>query len=556
MIKQLNIRDFAIIDEIELNFSKGMTVFTGETGTGKSILVDALGLVLGDRADSQVIKGDKERAEITAVFDVSSCNSVIGLLNEQAIECEDDEIYIRRVISHDGKSRAFINDSPVTAQFLRLIGEHLIDIHGQHAHQSLTKTENQKLLLDEYGKYWTQLEAVRRVFDEWSDATAKLKSLLDNNTDKDAVISLLRYQVEELASIKPEPDEYEVLDEEHRRLANSNKLLETTQKALYALREDDYSLLSRLYNLTNELRELQQYDESLSNLIRIIDDASIQVAEASDELRTYTDNLNLDPERLEEVESRISTLHGMARKHHVQPNELADHLVQLEQQLNELENSQQLINELLEKQKKSLNKYRTLAGELHDSRVSAAKKMSHDVTVKLADLGIPNGNFVIDIDNFTDQIPRPGGLDKIEFMISTNPGQKPLPLRKIASGGELSRISLAIQVIGSNRESVPTMIFDEVDAGIGGGIAEIVGKLLRTLGKKCQVFCVTHLPQVASQGDHHVQVNKSSTKTTTSTQVKLLDPGERVEEIARMLGGLKITEQSRKHAKEMLAVSD
>lgn len=553
MIKRLHIRDFAIIDEAELEFGAGMTVLTGETGAGKSILIDALGLILGDRAESNVIRDGSDRAEITAVFGVSGNRAVIDLLEEQSIIMENDELYIRRIIARDGRSRAFVNDSPSTALLLRSIGETLIDIHGQHSHQSLTKTEIQRQLLDDFGTYSGQLDTVKQAYEQWHEATGKLQDLLEDNTDQDAAMALLRYQIDELRGMNPEPGEYESLDEEHRRLANSNRLLETTRNALQIFREDDQSISSQMSSITNELKALQQYDESLANIVRILDDATIQISEATDELRRYVDNLPTDPERLTVVEDRLSLMHQMARKHHIKPQELAVYLDGQEQKLERMENSRKIIDELLITQNEALSQYKAAAEKLHQSRVKAAKKMAADITAKLGELGMTNGKFSVNLESLNDDTPRPYGGDKLEFLVTTNPGMGLQPLRKIASGGELSRISLAIRVIGSKDSGIPSLIFDEVDAGIGGGVAEIVGRLLHNLAGQRQVFCVTHLPQVASQGDHHLLVNKTSTRTSTSVDVKELAAEERIEEIARMLGGMKITEQSRKHAKEMLS---
>lgn len=553
MIKRLHIRDFAIIEAIELEFSDGMTVLTGETGAGKSILIDALGLILGDRAETNVIRDGCDRAEITAIFGIDGNQAVIELLAEQSIVTEDDELYIRRIIARDGRSRAFVNNSPATAQLLRDIGENLIDIHGQHSHQSLTKPETQRQLLDDYGNYPGQLEAVRNLYAQWQEATDKLKTMLEDNTDQDAAMALLRYQIEELRGINPEPGEYECLDEEHRRLANSSRLLETTGNALQIFREDDNSVYSQLSSITDELKSLQKFDETLANIVHILNDASIQINEAADELRRYVDNLPSDPERLSVVEERLALMHEAARKHRIKPHELASYLAGQEQKLERMENSQKIIDDLLASQSNALNEYREIADKLHQLRIKAVKKMAADITAKLGELGMANGQFSIDLEKLKDDIPRPYGNNRIEFLVTTNPGMALQPLRKIASGGELSRISLAIQVTGNRDKGIPTLIFDEVDAGIGGGIAEIVGRLLHNLAGKRQVFCVTHLPQVASQGDHHLLVNKISTKTSTITAVKELAAEDRIEEIARMLGGMKITEQSRRHAKEMLS---
>lgn len=553
MIKRLHIRDFAIIDEIELEFRTGMTVLTGETGAGKSILIDALGLILGDRADVNVIRDGCERAEITAVFGVQDNQTLIALLAEQAITTEDDELYIRRIVAADGRSRAFVNNSPVTAQLLRTIGETLIDIHGQHSHQSLTKPEIQRQILDDYGNYPAQLEAVKNAHEQWQEAAVKLQELVEDNTDQDAAMALLRYQIEELSGANPAAGEYESLDEEHRRLSNSNRLLEAASNAIQILREDDNSVCSQTGNITSELVKLEKYDDSLSNLIRILNEASIQLDEACDELRSYIDNLPGDPERLQEVENRLSLLHQIARKHRIQPGELAAYYAEQQEKLERMENSRKFIAELTAAQDEALTDYKAAAESLHQLRQKAANKMAADITSKLGELGMAHGKFSVSLERAADGNPRPYGDDRIEFLVTTNPGMALQPLRKIASGGELSRISLAIQVIGNKDKGIPSLIFDEVDAGIGGGVAEIVGRLLHNLAEQRQVFCVTHLPQVASQGDHHLQVNKKSTKSSTSTSVKELPADERVEEIARMLGGMKITEQSRKHAKEMLS---
>ena len=553
VIKRLHIRNFAIIDEIDLEFRSGMTVLTGETGAGKSILIDALGLILGDRAEVNVIRDGCDRAEITAVFEHRDNQTVMDMLKEQSLDTGDDELYIRRIIAADGRSRAFVNNSPVTAQLLRMIGENLIDIHGQHSHQSLTKPEIQRQLLDDYGNYPGQLDAVKTVYEQWQEATSQLQDLREDNTDQQAAIELLRYQIDELRNIELAPGEYEALDEEQRRLSNSSRLLEATSNALQLFREDDHSICSQLGNITNELRAMQKYDESLANLIRILDDASIQMDEASDELRNYIDSLPGDTERLEEVENRLSLLHQIARKHRIQPAELTGFYEDQQQNLERMENSRKIIDELLAVQTEAQNRYQTETKKLHQLRTKAAKKMAADITARLGELGMANGKFSISLESITDGIPRAHGDDRVEFLVTTNPGMGLQPLRKIASGGELSRISLAIQVIGNKDKGIPSLIFDEVDAGIGGGVAEIVGRLLHKLAEQRQVFCVTHLPQVASQGDHHLLVNKLSTKTSTNTSVEELAADNRVEEIARMLGGMKITEQSREHAKEMLS---
>ncbi|MFQ5658791.1 MAG: DNA repair protein RecN [Gammaproteobacteria bacterium] len=552
MLKQLNIHNFAIIEELELLFRPGLTVFTGETGAGKSILVDALGLVLGDRADSSIIREACQRAEITAIFDIKGNANIISILHDQAMEAEGHELHIRRVISKDGRSRGYVNNSPATVQLLQTLGENLVDIHGQHTHQSLTKRDIQRDLLDEFGVHAKELAKVATACNDWNEATTRLAAL-QGNTDTDATRSLLRYQIQELETLDPRQDEYDRLGEEYKRLANASHLVETVQKALYGFYEDEHSVYSQINKMLSDLRECRKFDESLGNITPILDDACIQLSEAGDELRAYLETLHVDPVRLQKVEERLSDLHEMARKHQVQAQQLTEHLHRLKEKLKAMENSEQIICGLQEQQQLAMEQYRYATRMLHQCRKKAAGKMSTDITAKLKELGMPDGQFEITVNSSNDPKPKPSGNDQIEFLVNINPGQALQSLRKVASGGELSRISLAIQVIGSSYKGIPSLVFDEIDAGIGGGVAEIVGQQLHALAERRQVFCVTHLPQVASQGDHHLQVKKSSNKTTTRTGVNTLSGEQRVDEIARMLGGVNITAQSRRHAEEMLS---
>ena len=553
MLKQLQIRNFAIIDELELQFREGMTVLTGETGAGKSILIDALGLVLGDRAESSIIRSGSDRAEISAVFKTSDNPDIAALMEEQAIEPESDEILIRRVINTDGRSRAFINSSPVTLQILKTLGENLIDIHGQHAHQSLMKRDTQRKLLDTFADHEEILIKVNRHYSDWRKATDNLAKLSGNSKDHDAQLALLEYQLQELEALSLAEGEFEKLEEEYKRLINANQLLETTQKTINLLEDDEQSIQSQVARVIRELQDIQRYDTALDKVMELINNAMIQLDEGTDELKSYLDKLELDPEKLDQTERRLNEIHDMARKHHIQPEQLTDHLKHLSEQHNLMINNQEAVATLLKQQEQALTEYKTVSEKLHDSRKKAAKNMSNAISKQLKQLGMPEGRIVIDVNHADSEAPHPSGNDIIEFLVSANPGQAPQPVRKIASGGELSRISLAIQVISKNDNGVPTFIFDEVDAGIGGGIAEVVGNLLHSLAANHQIFCVTHLPQVASQGDQHLLVQKSSDKKSTQTQVTELGKNERIEEIARMLGGLKISEQTRAHAREMLA---
>ncbi len=551
MLKHLHIRDFAVIEELEIQFDTGMTVFTGETGAGKSIIVDALGLVLGDRADSNIIRSQCDSTEITAIFEVNNNQSFCKILDEQGIN-QDDEIMLRRVINKDGRSRAYVNGSSVPIQILRDLGECIVDIHGQHAHQSLLKREVQRQLLDDFGQYQPVLEQVRSFWNDWSAANSELSRISGHDQDRDARLALLQYQVQELEALNPDVTETSELEEEHTRLANASKLLETCQQLLNQLTEDDQSVINQLNHSAHELHSLLRFDQSLTSVFELLGNANIQINEAATELRHYLDNLELDPARLKTVEERITALHDTARKHKVKPEELAAHLETLKSELKNLEDSELHLSNLEKKRGQALQSYHKAALELHAQRKKSAAKLGKGIEAKLKELGMPGGRFEIDVQNVEKDTPQREGMDRIEYLVSINPGQPLQPLNKVASGGELSRISLAIQVIGSKDKGLPTLIFDEVDSGIGGGVAEIVGNLLHSLANNRQIFCVTHLPQVASQGDHHLQVNKSTLAQTTLTQVITLDKDERVEEIARMLGGLKITEQTRAHAREML----
>lgn len=552
LLKHLHIRDFAVIEEVDIAFNDGLTVFTGETGAGKSIMVGALELVLGDRSDSGIVRTGCERTEITAIFDIENEDGIQSVLAEQEISCED-ELILRRVINKDGRSRAYVNGSSVPAQLLRALGERMVDIHGQHTHQSLLKADVQRNLLDEFGNHQQQLNEVKDAWKLWHATELELQSLSGDNRDHDAQMTLLQYQIQELEALNPGESKFSDVEEEYGRLSNANRILEVCQETLQQLSDDEHSTQSQISHCLNELQDIQKFDQSLSSVIDLLNNATIQVSEASDELRHYLDRLELDPEKLKAVEDKLGALHDMARKHKIQPEELTDHLLTLQEELHKLENSEARYRELLTLQETTIEQYRKAAARLNQCRQQSAHRLSDDITKKLYELGMPGGQFSIEISDIGKNTPLQHGMDKIGYLVSLNPGQPLQPLSKVASGGELSRISLAIQVTGSKDKGIPTLIFDEVDSGIGGGVAEIVGKLLHSLSDKRQIFCVTHLPQIASQGDHHMQVAKATHAGTTLTRVSELNKEERVDEIARMLGGVKITEQTLAHAKEMLS---
>lgn len=555
MLKHLHIRNFAVIEELEVTFEPGMTVFTGETGAGKSIIVDALGLALGDRAESSVIRAQCEAAEISAVFALDPGNpGITERLDEQGITPDQQELILRRLISRDGRSRAWANGSTVPIHVLRDLGDNLVDIHGQHAHQSLLRRDMQRLLLDTYGWYTDVLNRVREHYAEWSAASGALQQLAGNTADRAAHMSLLHFQVEELEAQNLATDELDTLNAEHARLANASRIMETCNRVWECLSENEQALLSELHRHINELQELVQFDQGLGGIVQLLDGAAIQIKEGGAELRRYLATLDPDPERLRVVEDRLAALHDLARKHKVRVEELPAHLQSLRAELKNLEASDERAADLEQRRDTALKEYTRAAAELHTWRVKTAQKLSREIEEQLRELGMPAAHFTIDVHKTEAGTPLPEGLDRIEYLVAINPGSEAQPLSKVASGGELSRISLAIQVIGSKDKGLPVLVFDEVDAGIGGATAEIVGKLLHSLSGKRQIFCVTHLPQVAALGDHHLQITKTAGNDTTAVKVTVLGREQRIGELARMLGGVRITGTTRAHAQEMLKV--
>jgi DNA repair protein RecN (Recombination protein N) len=553
MLTHIAIRDFAIIDTLELDLGAGMSVLTGETGAGKSILVDALGLVLGDRADAGVVRQGAERAELTAEFDLRDAPDTVAWLQQQELSA-DGECILRRIIGADGRSRGQINARSVPMQLLKELGEQLVDIHGQHEHQSLLRRDTQLRLLDGYGQHESLLADVTRCYAEWKTAHQKLAELRAAAADRDARLEMLRYQVSELGALKLEPDEVPNLDEEHKRLANSGRLAEGAQAALTALYEDEAGSAHRL--LTHALREMEKLsvlDPRLGTVRELLVSTEVQLSEAGDALRHYLADMDMDPQRLQWVEDRLGVLHELARKHRIEPAELPQRFQALSEELQQLERAEITLQELETRQQTLHDAYRRTADALHAQRVKTATDLGKKVTSVMQELGMPGGKFAVEVKSLDTERFTPAGTDNVEFMVTANKGQPLKPLAKVASGGELSRISLAIQVIAAQATAIPSMVFDEVDAGIGGGVAEIVGRRLRALGGTRQVLCVTHLPQVASQAHQHLRVSKETQARTTLTRIEMLDRKLQVEELARMLGGIEITETTRKHAREMLA---
>lgn len=548
MLRYLCIENLAIVEHLELHFESGLTIISGETGAGKSILIEALSLVLGERADSSIVRQGCESAQVTAVFILPE--RVEMWLKEQQVH-EHPQCRIRRVVNHNGRSRAYINDAPVSIQLLRQLGEYLVDIHGQHAHQSLLKQEVQRQLLDDLTKDTQHLEHVQRAYQHWKSLQSTLQSI--GGEDHEAKLALLRYQVHELEKFELTEETLLALETEHQRLAHAHKLLEHSHKAFTLLdTEETASILSSLTQAHQQLDEVQQHDDRLHNIVTLLENSLIQVQEATDELRHYLDKLEIDPSRLQEVEQHIAGLQDLARKHKIRFQELPSYFAQLTRQLNELENHEEYVHHLEKDIAEALIHYRTAAEILHQQRVQIGQHLAKQITTSMHQLGMAGGQLTIVVNADEDALPSPNGIDSVEFLVSTNPGYPPKLLHKVASGGELSRISLAIQVIVAQRTGVPVLIFDEVDVGIGGRVAEIIGQLLRRLGEQRQVLCITHLPQVACQGHHHLQVSKTLLHHHSHISTQWLNDKERIEEIARMLGGIEITSQTLAHAQEML----
>lgn len=551
MLRQLVINDLAVIHKLNLDFESGMTVLTGETGAGKSILLDALGLILGTRADTTLIRGGKDKTEVTAIFWIKQNLAVQSLLTTSAIEF-DEELFIRRVIRRDGPSRAYLNDTPVPVQTLRAIGEHLIDIHGQHEHQSLSRPAIQRTLLDQTGDYETLLTKTATSYDALKTIRATLTNI-NANDDYETRLSFLKYQIDELTEFNLGEMEHAELTEEHKRLVHSQQLLETSQKILTGLSESEQAIQSHLASYQREIAELCQIDDRLKNIANLLDNATIQVNEASVELQHYLDQFDADPSQLNHLENRLNKLYDLARKHQVKPEQLYAQLALLTDQLQQLEGGQAQLAQLTKQHAQLTEQYYQHASDLHQQRKKTAQAVATAVTQKMQELGM-GGQFKIDVEKLGGDVVQRDGTDKVTFLVSTNPGQPLRPISKVASGGELSRLSLAIQMIGTKDSGIPTLIFDEVDAGIGGRIAEVIGRMLHNLASHRQVLCVTHLAQVAATAHHHLQINKTIAEDETYTQVSHLDQASRIDEIARMLAGATITNESRANAKKMLDI--
>ncbi len=551
MLTQLNIKDFAIIDNVDVALDAGMTVLTGETGAGKSILLDALSLVLGDRAESGVVRHGAGRADITAVFDVADCDAARDWLRAQDLDSEDDCV-LRRVVGADGRSKSYINGRPVPLQSLRALCETLVEIHGQHEHQSLLKDAVQREVLDEFGGLNALRDTVTAAYRRWRDCEEQVQSLQSAADNRDERLDLLRYQVNELRALDPRAGELQQLEEQHARLSNADRLRAGLAELINGLYEADDSVHDRLARLAAHAEELAGVDAACARLGELLDNARINSDEAVSEARAQLSQCDSDPALLADLDKRLGAMHELARKHRVAPGELHSQLESLSAELDDLENAGSRLAEYRAQLAEALEAYRTAAAKLSAGRRKAARRMSRAVTELMQTLGMQGGEFAPVIDSQPGK-PGPHGDDTVRLEVTANAGQPRRALRKVASGGELSRISLAIQLVATRTARIPTLIFDEVDAGIGGATAEMVGQKLAALGSSYQTLCVTHLPQVAACADQHLQVSKIAGDSAARTRVRRLEGEERVNEVARMLGGLDLTPQSLAHAEAMVS---
>jgi len=548
----LQVRDFAIIDAVEVEFGPGLTALTGETGAGKSILVDAVILALGGRAAADTVRHGAERAEITVSFDLTGNDEARAWLAEQSLD-GDDEIILRRVVGADGRSRCFVNGQALPAQAVRELGAMLIDIHGQQEFLSLVRRNAQRQLVDQHGDHGKVIEPVRNAATEWRDLSGEYERLSAAAEERGARLELLRYQVGELEALALEPGEFENLAEEQARLANRGRLAEGARAALSLAYDaegaDAHASASRA---AGQLRPLAELDPQLAAPLKLLEEAAISLKEAGGELAAYLDSLDVDPERQDWVERRVSAIEQLARKHRIEPTALPGQLETLTAELAALENSEVTLSGLKRRLAEARTRYDAAAAKLTRARRKAAAALADSISGLMAVLGMPGGRFEIEVTSDPAAAPSPEGVDEVTFLVSANPGQPVKPVARVASGGELSRISLAVQVAAAHGSDRPCMIFDEVDAGVGGAVAEMVGRQLAALGRRGQTLCVTHLPQVASQADHQVRVSKITDGRTSRMTVTELGHDERVEELARMLGGMEITRKARDHAREML----
>lgn len=560
MLAHLSVKNFTLVDSLELELEPGMTVITGETGAGKSILLDALGLTLGDRADAGRIRHGSDRADICATFDLVNSPGAKSWLREHDLDNNSDngpdnhsECLLRRTLTSDGRSRGYINGRPVPLAQLRELGELLLELHSQHEHQSLLKKDKHRQLLDDFAGHTHLIDQCGQQFALWQQHQKVFEQHRDNAADLSARVQLLRYQVQELDALSLSNGEVQQLEEEQKQLSGAEELLQECGKVMQLCDDDESGLLTLLGRANHILEQIEHLPERLCSARDLLASADIQMREAQSDLSHFIDSFEADPQHLKEIEDRLSAAYTIARKHRIDPVELPQLHATLSEELAQLDGGEATLDDLLLIAQRARRDWLTTAQRLSSQRSKAAKKLEKAVNLQLKQLAMPNAQLAVAV-TADEQQEAAHGIDRIELLVSTNPGQPPRPLAKVASGGELSRISLAIQVVTVQGTDTASLVFDEVDVGIGGATADVVGKLLRTLSKGTQVICVTHLPQVASKGHQHLQVQKESNRRSAQSTLKKLTDNERTLEIARMLGGEDITERTREHAEEMLAL--
>jgi len=548
MLQELSIQNLALIEKLQLQFNTGFTTLTGETGAGKSILLDALGLALGERADSSLVRHNTPKADVTALFEIEKLPHVQSWLQEQEL---DDEMscYLRRTVTSEGRSKAYINGYSVAANQLKTLGSFLIDIHGQHEHQTLLSSHKQLELLDAYANHPKNLSQTLQAYKAWQGLKRQLKQIEEEQADYQSKLELLSFQKNEFDEINPQTGEFETLSEEQSQLSHANEIKSACEKA-YTVIEDEQGAVDSLNQAIHALEAIIEFSPGLENVITQLNSSVIEVQEAATEIKHHAEHTDLDPQQLQQVEERLSALFGLAKKYNIEAEQLVEKQQQIQEDLERLEQSDASLESLKASLDQAWKNYQEHANILKKSRLKAAKNLSAIVTEGMQTLGMPNGLFEVALSD--SELPNANGTDKVTFNVTANKGQPLQPLAKVASGGELSRISLAIQVATSEVAQLPTLIFDEVDVGIGGGIAEVVGQKMQQLGKDKQIFSITHLAQVASHGHTHLHIQKQTKDDATFTQVNSLTEKDRIQELARMIGGLKVTEQTLAHAKEML----
>ena len=554
MLSHLSINNFAIVKSLQLELFKGMTTITGETGAGKSIAIDALSLCLGGRADSNMVRPDEEKTDITASFILDNNINATRWLEDNDL-LDGEECIIRRIITNEGRSRAFINGNPVPLSQLKSLGQNLVNIHGQHAHHLLMKPEHQLTLLDQYAGHQQLIQASKKHYSDWRQLRNQLKNLRTNSQENLAQKQLLEYQVKELDELALSENEFEDLEQEHKVLSSSGQIAVICQQAINELYEgEEVNALSLLHSVSHSLSELAELNPSLAHLPNLLSEAMIQLEETNSELRHYSDNIDVDPARIAEVEERFSKVMSTARKHHVRPEELYQYHQEVKAQIEALDYSDEKFEQLEKDVDDKYQSFLTAAEKLSKSRSRYAKELNKLISQSMHELSMEKAQFCIDVIK-DEKHAAPLGIDQINFLVSTNPGQPLQALAKVASGGELSRISLAIQVITAQKVQTPSLIFDEVDVGISGPTASVVGRMLRKLGESTQVLCVTHLPQVAGSGHQQLFVAKQTKAGKTETRIHRLDENQRIDELARLLGGSTITDSTKANAKELLVAA-